>query len=194
MTSSWSGSAGWAARPPITSPRAAYGCSAWRSSAPHTTAAPATAARASSVSPTSRARTTCRRAGADLHFDEPLASWSPARGGGVRVETGAGTYEAGQLVITPGPWAPQLLADLGVPFTIERQVQYWFQPAGGVGPFVPERHPVYIWEDESGSQISGHGFKFVPVVGEILADLATTGTTAHPIGLFDPRRVSGVTS
>jgi sarcosine oxidase len=35
---------------------------------------------------------------------------------------------------------------------------------------------------------SGHGFKFVPVVGEILADLATTGTTAHPIGLFDPRR------
>jgi sarcosine oxidase len=36
---------------------------------------------------------------------------------------------------------------------------------------------------------SGHGFKFVPVVGEILADLATTGTTEHPIGLFDPRRL-----
>jgi sarcosine oxidase len=35
---------------------------------------------------------------------------------------------------------------------------------------------------------SGHGFKFVPVVGEILADLATEGTTRHPIGLFDPRR------
>jgi sarcosine oxidase len=35
---------------------------------------------------------------------------------------------------------------------------------------------------------SGHGFKFVPVVGEILADLATTGTTAHPIALFHPRR------
>jgi sarcosine oxidase len=35
---------------------------------------------------------------------------------------------------------------------------------------------------------SGHGFKFVPVVGEILADLATTGTTKHPIALFDPRR------
>ena len=36
---------------------------------------------------------------------------------------------------------------------------------------------------------SGHGFKFVPVVGEVLADLATTGATAHPIGLFDPRRL-----
>jgi sarcosine oxidase len=35
---------------------------------------------------------------------------------------------------------------------------------------------------------SGHGFKFVPVIGEILADLSTTGTTAHPIDLFDPRR------
>jgi sarcosine oxidase len=36
---------------------------------------------------------------------------------------------------------------------------------------------------------SGHGFKFVPVVGEILADLATIGDTAHPISLFDPRRL-----
>ena len=35
---------------------------------------------------------------------------------------------------------------------------------------------------------SGHGFKFAPVVGEILADLATTGTTAHPIEIFSPAR------
>ena len=35
---------------------------------------------------------------------------------------------------------------------------------------------------------SGHGFKFVPVVGEILADLAVRGATDHPIDLFDPRR------
>jgi sarcosine oxidase len=41
---------------------------------------------------------------------------------------------------------------------------------------------------------SGHGFKFVTVVGEVLADLATTGTTAHPISLFDPRRLSGMTA
>jgi sarcosine oxidase len=30
----------------------------------------------------------------------------------------------------------------------------------------------------------GHGFKFVPVVGEIGADLATTGRTDHPVDLF----------
>ena len=37
---------------------------------------------------------------------------------------------------------------------------------------------------------SGHGFKFVPVVGEIIADLVTDGRTAHPIGPFDPRRLA----
>jgi sarcosine oxidase len=35
---------------------------------------------------------------------------------------------------------------------------------------------------------SGHGFKFVPVVGEILADLAIDGATDAPIALFDPTR------
>lgn len=35
---------------------------------------------------------------------------------------------------------------------------------------------------------SGHGFKFVPVIGEVLADLAIDGATSHPIALFDPAR------
>jgi sarcosine oxidase len=38
---------------------------------------------------------------------------------------------------------------------------------------------------------SGHGFKFASVVGEILADLATNGSTAHPIGIFSPIRFVG---
>jgi sarcosine oxidase len=36
---------------------------------------------------------------------------------------------------------------------------------------------------------SGHGFKFASVVGEILADLASEGSTKHPIALFDPKRL-----
>jgi len=216
------------------------------------------------------------RAGADLRFQEPVLSWeSTARG--VRVTTGAGTYDAGQLVIAPGAWAPELLADLNVAIEVQRQVMYWFEPLGGIAPYLPERHPIYIHEDREGTQIygfpaidgpgggakvaffrrgrrctpdtidrevtdrevddmreytarvlpslparfekaatcmysntadqhfvlathpehgnvtvacgfSGHGFKFVPLVGEVLADLATTGSTAHPIDLFDPRR------
>lgn len=35
---------------------------------------------------------------------------------------------------------------------------------------------------------SGHGFKFAPVMGEILADLAIDGRTEHPIGFLSPAR------
>ncbi len=38
------------------------------------------------------------------------------------------------------------------------------------------------------SPCSGHGFKFAPVIGEILADLATTGATRHDIARFRLRR------
>jgi sarcosine oxidase len=38
---------------------------------------------------------------------------------------------------------------------------------------------------------SGHGFKFCSTVGEIMADLAESGGTAHDISLFDPRRLEG---
>jgi sarcosine oxidase len=38
------------------------------------------------------------------------------------------------------------------------------------------------------SVCSGHGFKFVPVIGEVLADLVVAGRTAHDISLFDPAR------
>jgi sarcosine oxidase len=35
---------------------------------------------------------------------------------------------------------------------------------------------------------SGHGFKLAPAIGEAAAELALTGRTALPIGLFDPHR------
>jgi sarcosine oxidase len=35
---------------------------------------------------------------------------------------------------------------------------------------------------------SGHGFKFTPVVGEILADLALTGSTAQPVDFLRATR------
>jgi sarcosine oxidase len=38
------------------------------------------------------------------------------------------------------------------------------------------------------SPCSGHGYKFASVIGEILADLATSGATRHPIDLFAPSR------
>jgi sarcosine oxidase len=213
------------------------------------------------------------RRGAELRFEEPALGWQ-ATADGVRVTTAAGSYEAARLVVCPGAWAPEVLGDLGIPLVVERQVMYWFQPDGGVGPY--EGHPIWIHGSDAlqaygfpaidgpdggvktaffrhgdattpgtldrtvhddevafiaghlkglaptlpgrfvhaaacmytttpdehfvvavhpeheqvvvACGFSGHGFKFVPVIGEILADLATEGTTRHPIGLFDPRR------
>jgi sarcosine oxidase len=55
--------------------------------------------------------------------------------------------------------------------------------------FVLGAHPTapHVWV---AAGFSGHGFKFVPVVGEILADLAVTATTPYEIGIFDPTRVA----
>ena len=83
--------------------------------------------------------------GADLRFEEPVFSWEASEDG-VRVETQGGSYKAERLVITPGAWAPQLLADLGLPLQVTRQVMYWFEPKNGREPFLPDRFPIYIWE------------------------------------------------
>jgi sarcosine oxidase len=213
-------------------------------------------------------------AGADLRFSTPVLDWTAA--GGVTVRTTDGTYSASRLVICPGAWAPALLASLGVPLRVERQVMYWFD--ADAGAFADS--PVFVWEAEDGVQFygfpaidgpgggvkvafhnaggsacdpdtidrvvhpgeverirkyldprvpglrggallraatcmytntpdhhfvvavhpeypqvtvacgfSGHGFKFTPVIGEILADLAIDGATRHPVALFDPRRL-----
>jgi sarcosine oxidase len=49
--------------------------------------------------------------------------------------------------------------------------------------FLIDRHPEFP-QVSFGAGFSGHGFKFCSVVGEILADLATTGSTGHDISLF----------
>lgn len=53
--------------------------------------------------------------------------------------------------------------------------------------FVIGLHPAHPQVAVAGG-FSGHGFKFCSVVGEILADLATEGTTRHAIAMFDPAR------
>jgi sarcosine oxidase len=55
------------------------------------------------------------------------------------------------------------------------------------GDFILDRapdHPQII----VASPCSGHGFKFAPVIGEILADLAISGTTVHDISRFSLAR------
>ena len=51
-----------------------------------------------------------------------------------------------------------------------------------IGP--DPRHPMVTLV----SACSGHGFKFAPAIGEIVADLVIEGTTRWDLGLFSPQR------
>jgi len=53
--------------------------------------------------------------------------------------------------------------------------------------FILDQHPQYR-NVLIAAGFSGHGFKFSGVVGEIMADLAESGRTRHPIGRFELRR------
>jgi sarcosine oxidase len=55
--------------------------------------------------------------------------------------------------------------------------------------FIVDRHPAHPHICFAAG-LSGHGFKFTCVLGEILADLALIGTTAHAIGFLGCRRPS----
>jgi sarcosine oxidase len=209
------------------------------------------------------------RLGATIRDREAVVAWE-ADGKGVSAETTAGRYSAARLVLTAGPWAGKLLAGLGAPLTVMRQVPMWFAPrelrlfrrdvfpvfiaetalgtfygvpavdTNGVkvaqhygapelpgpeaiersvsdsdespvraflrrhlpdadGPrqraavciytLTPDRHFVIDVHPQHANVVfaagfSGHGFKFAPVVGEVLADLALTGRTDWPIGML----------
>lgn len=217
-----------------------------------------------------------KNCGAEFQFGSAAESWQND-GAGVAVRTEAGeSFRAAKLVVTAGPWAPQMLAGLGVSMQVRRKHVYWFptseptyhqdhgcptylyelphgvfygfpqidelgvkaaehsggaavdnpltderelDPADfarvdafltahlpGVGRpmarrsacyytmspdehFLVDRHPqhenVYF-----AAGLSGHGFKFTSVLGEALADLATTGKTALPIEFLGLRRFS----
>lgn len=217
------------------------------------------------------------RRGAELRLNERVLGWTADRAG-VTVRTSAGTYSAAHLVITAGPWAPEILRDLGLPLRVTRQVLYWFEPVDDVELYIKDRMPVYLIEPEKGAPLvygfpwtgtasegvkvavhgteevctpesverrirpedeqyirarlartlprlagrllraetclytmtpdehfiidahpqhanvtlaagfSGHGFKFAPVIGEILAQLATNGDSEYDLALFGINR------
>lgn len=213
-------------------------------------------------------------AGAEAHFGDTVTGVR-ASAGRVLVETKAGgRYRARRAILSLGAWTADLVDDLPLPLSVERQVLTWLRPPR-IEPFLLSRFPVYVWEVSGGLHIygiptldqrtvkgsihhhgqlttaealdrivqpeevdryldlvmpripdlgrrverssvcmytntpdghfavglhpghpelvvaagfSGHGYKFSPVMGEILADLATEGGTDHPIGFLNPGR------
>lgn len=196
--------------------------------------------------------------GLDLSAERPL------------VTTSQGRYRCRRLVLAPGPWAADLLAELHLPITVTRQQWFYFVgarpelygpdqlcvysdydalvygfPHEGPGLKVADDHvgeptsPETIDRSLDAAQrdrlrdwlarlmpgldptpvegatcmysltpdrdfivgshpqnpavqvaagFSGHGFKFATLIGRILGDLATEGSTPYPIERFRPER------
>lgn len=69
--------------------------------------------------------------GATLYFDEPVVSWS-STGRDVRVRTASHEFVASSLVITAGPWATSVLADLKLPLQVLRKPVLWCETTSPV--------------------------------------------------------------
>lgn len=90
--------------------------------------------------------------GAVLHRGEKVSSVQQD-GAHVVVRTDANSYVAEQVVLTAGPWLPDLLApEHNRIFTVTRQMLCWFLPRGSITPFLPDRFPVFIWEPAAVAQ------------------------------------------
>jgi glycine/D-amino acid oxidase-like deaminating enzyme len=211
--------------------------------------------------------------GADVRTGVAVEGWR-ADGGGVVVETDHGSIAAERLVVTAGPWAADILADLGLPLQVMRKPMFWFAagpvhdvdagcpeffyetpqgafygfPAHGPlgvkvaehsggdpvrdplavdrslhdadlaavagfvtahmpgidvdrcthhavcmytctpdGHFVVDRHPEHA-QVSFVAGLSGHGFKMAGVLGEVMADHATRGTTELPVEFLSASR------
>jgi sarcosine oxidase len=85
-----------------------------------------------------------RRAGADLRFESDVLGYD-ARPRRIELRLADGTtVAAARLAICAGPWAADVVRDLGVPLRVQRNVQVWFEPASGA--FASDRFPAFFVE------------------------------------------------
>lgn len=115
-------------------------------------------------------------AGATLHFNHAVRSWL-ASDDGVRVETTSGeTYTADHLVLSVGARLPELLPDIELPLTVERQLLFWLEPDASDVRFDPASFPIYLYEYAHGWC---YGFPRLPR-GIKAAVMHQGETVAHP--------------
>jgi sarcosine oxidase len=214
-----------------------------------------------------------RRAGATLLGDTEVRTIE-RRGPDVVLHlAGGATVRAAHAVVCAGPWLASAFERFGFPVRVQRNVQFWFEPAdraaffpdrlpaflierdglpaalygipdlgegvkaalhgdgafvdpdaldreihldeiermrgmlaqwlpGAAGRFVagkacmyaltPDQHFIIGREPETGAIVaggfSGHGYKFAPAIGELLAQLALDGGAPLDIGFLSPQR------
>ena len=114
-----------------------------------------------------------RRAGAETRFEERVIEWKPD-GSGVRVKTSANSYFADRLQISAGAWTSELLGDLKLPLTVERQVAFWLDPVDGA-QYDRSRFPIYAYEFTPGLICYG----FPRLARGVKVSIMHGGETAH---------------
>lgn len=92
--------------------------------------------------------------GAELHFDEPISSWTQDDLG-VSVTTHRGEYRARRMIVASGAWIADLVPSLACHFAVERQTLFWFSAKSAPQSFAPERCPVHLWQFERGEFFYG---------------------------------------
>lgn len=84
--------------------------------------------------------------GATLELNERVTRIDDT-GVGVNVVTTDGTYSAGKVIVSAGPWVGEFIED--VPndlFKVYRQVLHWFDVSDAYEKYTPGNFPVFIWK------------------------------------------------
>jgi sarcosine oxidase len=106
--------------------------------------------------------------GAVIRTKEKVLEWKYESSGAIRIITNKGTYTAGKLIITAGPWAGKYMPALTSKLTVTRQAVAWVKPKNWEN-FMLGKFPCWILEDKDHDF---YGFPILPV-----------GTFAGPLGL-----------
>lgn len=88
--------------------------------------------------------------GAEIHINESIKHFEE-RNNKVYVETDDGSYVADKIILSVGPWLPELIgSQLHSFFKVHRQVLYWFDVSKNLEQFEIGRFPIFIWETQGG--------------------------------------------
>ncbi|HEX8914229.1 MAG TPA: N-methyl-L-tryptophan oxidase [Humisphaera sp.] len=120
-----------------------------------------------------------RAAGAAIYEHEPVSGWAGDGGDSsdLVVRTSRGAYRTKRLVVCGGPWSGRLLADLGVPLVVTRQVLGWVTPADPT-PFALGAFPVWAAENPDGTL--QYGFPIMPGERTLKVAWHGAGTPTDP--------------
>lgn len=99
--------------------------------------------------------------GAEIHTEEKMLNFFRLSNGRLKIETSQNEYETQRLILTAGPWIPQLIGkNYSKLFTIYQKFFYWFQVEKNyIENYRPDKCPIFFWD--FGQQKYMYGFPII---------------------------------